>query len=372
MPTETLSADQARTSALHAQGLLDVGALGTAQEVLRQLGAVQLDTIAVLARSHELVPYARLGPIGRAAVEKAFWDTTPVATFEYWAHALCVLPIGTWPYFAFRRRAEQLKRRAKPRVGLEVLEKVRAMLRKGPVTSTELGGSRASGGWSSPSEAKAAAETLYWTGEASCVTRDRFRRVYHLTEDVIPADLLDMEPSDRECHRYLARRAVTAMGLATRKDIAEYFRLKQVDVAAALATSPELLEVRVEGWPQPAWTTSEGLLAARSADPEKSRTCLLSPFDPLVWNRERALRIFGVAVELEAYKPQSQRVNGYFAMPVLDGGRLIGSLDPAREEGVLVARHLRLSGPGAEVAARRALHEAASWTGVGEVRVEAS
>ncbi len=367
---EKLTADQARVGVLHGQGLLKADRPATAEDVLRRIGAVQLDTIAVLARSHELVPYARLGAVGRGAVEKAFWSTDDVRAFEYWAHAACVLPIESWPYFSFRRKVERAKREAKPRASAEAVAKVRKMLSSGPVSATELGGARVAGGWSDQSEAKAAAETLYWSGAAACVSRVGWKKVYHLAEDVVPADLLAARPSDSECHLYLVRAAVRAMGVATRRDIAEYFRLRLADVSAALRAASDLVPVAVEGWSEPAWTTAEGMEAALGLDAASSRVVLLSPFDPVVWNRERTERIFNFSLQLEAYKPKEERVNGYFTMPVLAGGELIGSLDPAREATTLVARHVRLSDASSRDLLESALHEAAMWVGASTTRVE--
>jgi uncharacterized protein YcaQ len=373
MPTiEKLTSGQARVSVLHGQCLLEADRQSTVEDVLRRIGAVQLDTIAVLARSHELVPYARLGAIGREVVESAFWNTDNVRSFEYWAHAACVLPIESWPYFSFRRRAERAKREAKPRASAEAVAKVRKMLSSGPVSTTELGGARVAGGWSDQSEAKAAAETLYWSGAAACVSRVGWKKVYHLAEQVVAADLLAAQPSDSECHLYLVRAAVRAMGVATRRDIAEYFRLRLSDVGAALRTAPDLLPVTVEGWGEQAWTTAEGLEAAHNLDAETSRVVLLSPFDPLVWNRERTERIFGFSLQLEAYKPKEERVNGYFTMPVLAGGRLIGSLDPVREANALVARHVRLSEPASHDLLQSALREAAMWVGASTTRIDSA
>ncbi|MEU2388973.1 crosslink repair DNA glycosylase YcaQ family protein [Streptomyces sp. NPDC012461] len=370
LTTDKLSADEARACALHAQGLLDADGPNTVEGVLRRIGAVQLDTIAVLARSHELVPYARLGAIGRKTVEDAYWSTDGVRAFEYWAHAACLLPIEAWPYFSFRRKAERAKREAKPRASAEAVDRVRTMLHAGPISAADLGASRVAGGWSSPSEAKSAAETLYWTGEAACVTRSGWKRVYHLTEHVIPPDLLATRPSDEDCHIHLVRTAVRAMGVATTRDIAGYFRQRLADVSAALHTAPDLTQVEVEGWSDPAWTTADGLEAAHTHGATPSRVVLLSPFDPLVWDRERTRRIFGLALQLEAYKPKEQRVNGYFTMPVLAGGRLVGSLDPSREGTTLAAGHLRLLDTSARDFAEQALHEAAAWVGAGTVRIE--
>src|SRR5205085_2203711 len=144
VPELTLSADEARRIALRAQGLLGAdGRRGGVPGVLRRIGAVQLDTISVLARSHELVAYARLGAIPRDRIERAYWHPSAPAAFEYWSHAACVLPLEEWPYYAFRRRALRSRGRrwhvAHERTCAEVLARLRA---EGPLTATQLGGAK--------------------------------------------------------------------------------------------------------------------------------------------------------------------------------------------------------------------------------------
>ena len=154
-----LSADEVRRITLYAQGFLGAGARrGGVTGVLRRVSAVQLDTISVLARSHELVAYARLGPVGRDAVENAYWPVKKPRTFEYWAHAACILPIADWPYYAMRRRAITARGQRWHKVSEDTCELVLARLRdEGPLTATQLGGAKAGGPWWDWSEVKIAA-----------------------------------------------------------------------------------------------------------------------------------------------------------------------------------------------------------------------
>jgi uncharacterized protein YcaQ len=368
-----ISADDARHLALRAQGLAGArDARAGVGDLLRRLGAVQLDTISVLARSHELVPYARLGAVGRAPVEDAFWGR-PARAFEYYAHANCVLPVEAWPLFAFRRRG--LRGRRRHSVAERSVREVRARLRDGPVTATDVGGARAGpGGWWNWSAEKNALETLYYRGDAVCATRRGWKRVYDLPERALPAHVLGREPSDAECYRELVRLAGRALGVATRRDVADYFRLTTVGAPAArkrlldaaLAES-DLVPVRVEGWEEPAYADPTALRARARARP---RTTLLSPFDSLVWYRARTERLFGFEMRLEAYKPRPEREHGYFAMPLLSDGRLAGRVDPAREGPTLVARAVSLVHESAAHAMAEALREAAEWVGCDAVRVE--
>ena len=371
-PMVELSADDARRIALRAQGLLGApDRRGRPQDgvrrVLRGLGAVQLDTISVLARSHELIPYARLGAVGRPAVEAAYWTDTH--SFEYWSHAACILPIEEWPHFAFRRRA-RLARGHRWHV-LEDSERscgaVRDRLKAdGPLTATELGGAKNGGPWYDWSETKIAVEWLLDTGEVVCTQRRGWKRVYDLAERAVPSELLHDDFDDRECMRRLVAQAGAAMGVATRADLADYHRLKGEQVDSVIADSG-LVPVRVEGWTKPAWADPEAL----ASEPRgRHRTTLLSPFDSLIWDRPRTERIFGFTHRLEAYVPKPKRVHGYFAMPLLSGGRLIGRVDPAREGRTLVARQVSLDGAWAVAPMARALQEAASWVDCDSVRIE--
>jgi uncharacterized protein len=375
-----ITADEARRMQLRAQGLLGTdGRRGGVPRMLERLGAVQLDTISVLARSHELVPYARLGPIGRDSVESAYWSGD--TSFEYWAHAACVLPIGEWPHFEFRRRAFRARGQRWHRVPERVCGEVLARLRAdGPLTTGDLGGGRTrpgpgGGEWWDWSEVKIAVEWLLDIGEVVCVRRVGWRRVYDLPERVVPAGLLARTASDEECLTRLVGRAGAALGVATRADLADYYRIRGDQVDAVVGATA-LVPVTVPGWKGDAWADPAALAGPVRG---RHRTTLLSPFDSLVWDRRRTSRMFGFDHRLEAYVPKHKRVHGYFTMPLLAGGRLIGRVDPAREGRTLVARQVsfeprsvrtRPRTEDAVTALRTALWQAAGWVGCDDVRVE--
>ncbi|WP_316753960.1 winged helix-turn-helix domain-containing protein [Streptomyces herbicida] len=374
-PATDLSADDARRIALRAQGFLGTpDRRAGVRGVLRHLGAVQLDTISVLARSHELIPYARLGAVGRRTVEAAYWTPASTGTpparphaFEYWSHAACILPVEEWPHFAFRRRAYRNRPHWNHDLPDGAYDQVVKQLRaEGPLTATELGGAKRTSEWWDWSGSKVAVERALMYGEVVCVERRGWKRVYDLAERAIPDALLHDELDDTECIRRLVRLAGESLGVGTRADIADYHRLKGEQVDAVIADSG-LVPVTVEGWGKPAWADPATL---ETPPRGRHRTTLLSPFDSLIWERARTERIFGFTHRLEAYVPKPKRVYGYFAMPVLSGGRLVGRVDPAREGRTLVARQATLDGAKAVPAVAQSLAEAASWVDCTDVRVE--
>ena len=356
-PRIALSADEARRIALRAQGL--VGApdrRGGVPAMLRALGAVQLDTISVLARSHELVAYARLGPLGRARIEDAYWSGD---AFEYWSHAASILPQTEWPWFAFRRRRMRERQRRWHEVHRPAVDAVRDQLASdGALTTKDLGGAKASAEWWDWSEAKIAVEWLLDVGEVVCVERRGWRRVYDLAERAIPADLLREEPSDAACLERLVAQGGRALGVATRSDLADYHRLL-LDQVDGVIEATGLVPVEVEGWDAPAWADPAALETPVRG---RHRTTLLSPFDSLIWDRKRTTRIFGFEHRIEAYVPKPKRVHGYYAMPLLAGGRIVGRVDPKREGRTLHAVQVSVE-PRAIAKMAAALREAAEWVG---------
>jgi uncharacterized protein YcaQ len=372
--------------------------------MLRQLGAVQLDTVSVLARSHELVAYSRLGAVGRGAIEAAYWGggsgyahPGEATTFEYWSHAASILPVEEWPLFAFRRRA--FARRGfhwhkEPTTAIAAVRK--ALATEGPLTATSLGGAKKGGDWWDWSDTKVAVEWLLFLGEVVCVRRVGWRRVYDLAERAIPERHRTPPrgerwssaegvpgPSDDECLRRLLERSVRVMGVGTFADVIDVHRLGPSRaltrphlerLLAELVADGRVLAVSVEGWDSPAYADPAGLA---TLEPARSRTTLLSPFDSLVWHRERTSRVFGFDYTMELYVPPDQRVHGYFTMPVLHGGRLVARVDPKREKLVLHARQVtfetgrRGAVPASSVTGTAsALREAATWVGCTEVRVD--
>ena len=409
--TGVLSGADARGLAVLAQGLVSgVLPLSPSQTAraslarrtaavdatLRHLGAVQLDTISVLARSHELVQYARLGAVGREAIETAYWGagrdlTHPVeaTSFEYWSHAACILPVEEWPWFSYRRRS--FRRRGfhwheTPTSAIDgVLTKLRT---EGPLTTTELGGAKKSSDWWDWSETKIAVEWLLYIGEVVCVRRVGWRRVYDLAERAIPerfrqadSTWVDVDgvhgPSDEDCVRELLRRSVRVCGVGTLGDLVDVHRLTSrhlprsviEEQLALLVDDGGVSPVTVEGWTGSAYADSAALGTLNNGSVAgRSRTTLLSPFDSLVWHRGRTSRLFGFDYQLEAYVPAAKRIHGYFTMPVLHGGRLVARVDPKRVRTTLHARQVTF-----EVGARgavpasaitgvaKALREAATW-----------
>jgi uncharacterized protein len=380
----TLTPDDVRRMTLRAQGFLGATSWPRSRTgvaaMLRRVGAVQLDTISVLARSHELVAYARLGPVPRPQIEQAYWHDTKPAAFEYWAHAACVLPIEQWPYYAFRRRAFQARGVRWHQVTPETCDKVLARLRaEGPLTATQLGGAKAGGPWWDWSDIKIAVEWLLDTGAVICARRTGWRRVYDLPERVLPDELLGAEPADPECLAYLAGVAAGALGVVTPADLVEYHRLnflgarsprdtKRLLTDAALAAG--LTPVALAGAKDQAWADPAALAEASAGRRGRNRVTLLSPFDSLIWDRKRTRLMFGFEHSLEAYVPKHKRVHGYFTMPLLAGGQLAGRVDPAREGKTLVARKVSLERATAAEPMAQALREAATWVGCDNVRLE--
>jgi uncharacterized protein len=368
----TLSPDDVRRMTLRAQGFLGAtswprarasrGSRVGVSAMLHRVGAVQLDTISVLARSHELVAYARLGPVSRQAIEQAYWHASRPAAFEYWAHAACVLPIEQWPYFAFRRRAFRARGVRWHQISPEACDKVLARLRaEGPLTATQLGGAKGGGPWWDWSDVKIAVEWLLDTGEVICVRRTGWRRVYDLPERVLPDELLGAEPSDAECLAHLAGVTARALGVATQADLTEYHRLSlaQTRLMTDAVLAAGLTPVAIAGLSGsskgsgtvPGWADPDALAQESAGRRGRHRVTLLSPFDSLIWDRKRTRQVFGFHHAIEAYVPKPKRVHGYYAMPLL-------------------ARQVSLDRASAAEPMAQALREAASWVGCDDVRLE--
>ncbi|MHB8797958.1 MAG: winged helix-turn-helix domain-containing protein [Thermoanaerobaculia bacterium] len=337
-PVEPLSSAAARRVALRAQGF---GRPRPTREVTgadvvrttRALGLLQLDSVNVLVRSHYLPLFSRLGPYARDLLDEAAWSGRR-RLFEYWGHAASLMPVELQPLFRWRmeraRRGEgswsSLVRFGRERAAFcdGVLAEVRD---RGPLGISELaaGGARRAGWWEW-SDGKLALEWLFWTGQVSTHGRRHFERVYDLTERVLPRAVLEAPtPEPAEAQRQLLRIAITALGVASERDLADYFRLPTVDARARIAElvdSRELVPAAVEGWDRPAF------LDPRTSAPRRVEAqALLSPFDSLVWERGRAERLFGFRYRLEIYTPSHRRLHGYYVLPFLLGDRLVARVD---------------------------------------------
>lgn len=333
----------------------------------------------VLARAHYLPMFSRLGPYPRDLIEKAAWGR-PRDLFEYWAHEASLLPLDLQPLLRWRMaRAEQgrtwngLKPFAGPRrAEADVL--LRRIEADGPLAASDLDAPKGAGGWWGWSDAKRALEWLFWAGRITTATRrGSFERVYDLTERVIPRKVLETPtPSDEDAHRELIRISARALGVATAGDLRDYFRLAPEDFhprLADLVETGELLPVRVDGWKQQAFLDPE----ARAPRRIRARA-LLAPFDPLVWERPRAERLFGVKYRIEIYTPAHKRQHGYYVLPFLLGDRIAGRVDLKSDRAADALRvqsaHAETDAPphvAADLAAE--LRLMADWLGLGRVIV---
>jgi len=372
----------ARRVALAAQGF---GRTGVATPGIRQLDALvnrmellQIDSVNVFERSHYMPAFSRLGRYDKAQLDRL--STGKEARFtEYWAHEASLVPLDTWPLLRWRmqhyRDAATRTPGAWSNANRPMLDWLRAELAaQGPLRASEIehDANKRSGPWWGWSEVKTGLEVLFRWGDVVSAGRIRFERVYGLPAQVFSAGLLDRSVSLVDAHRELVRRSARAHGIGTATDFADYFRLKTAPTLSAirdLEDEGELLPVTVPGWAAPAWLHRDARLPRRI-----DAAALLSPFDPVVWARGRAQRIFDFHYRIEIYTPEQKRVFGYYVLPVLIGDRIVGRVDLKndRQSGVLrvQAAWAQADAP-ADTAARLApvLREAAAWQGLEEIVV---
>jgi uncharacterized protein YcaQ len=381
---ETLSARQARRIAIAAQGLAE-GRPATPSSPRRlrsladRLGAIQIDSVNVLVRTHYLPAFSRLGAYPREALEAEAWGRKP-GLFEYWGHEASLMPVAMQPLLRWRMERARagetwsgLARFARER--RDYVDAVLARIeREGPVTGGDFAEGPQQAGWWNWSNGKRALEWLFWAGLITTRTRRGFERVYDLTERVLPRAIVAAPtPDEADAQRALLRIAAGAMGVATEGDLRDYFRMP---VAATKARLAELVEdgalapVAVEGWRQPAYLVP----GARAPRRLPART-LLSPFDNLIWRRERAERLFGCRVRLEIYTPAHKREHGYYVLPFLFGETIAARVDLKADRQARVLRvqaaHLEPGAQSGETARALAgeLDHMAQWLGLSGVEV---
>jgi hypothetical protein len=295
------------------------------------LGVLQIDSVNVVVRTHYLPAFSRLGAYPCEMLEREAWGAKP-SLFEYWGHEASLLPVAMQPLFRWRmeraRAGETWSGMARfARERSDYIEAVLARIeRDGPLTGGDFADGPRQAGWWSWSHGKQALEWLFWTGQITTRTRRGFERVYDLTERVLPrAVMAAPTPSEPEAHRALLLIAARAMGVATEGDLRDYFRMPVAQTRARLAElseAGELTPARVQGWKQFAY-----LVPGTKAPRQATASCLLSPFDNLIWRRERTERIFGVRIRLEIYTPAHKREHGYYVLPFLQGEAITARVD---------------------------------------------
>ena len=330
-----LSAQDARRLAIAAQGLAARPAkAGTAEllAMVRRLGVVQLDSVNVLARSHYLVAWSRLGAYDPATFDRLS-HAAPRHVFEYWGHEASLLPVELQP--ALRWRMARAKHDAWGRMRAIAKQRtlvgkvLKAVAEKGPVRAGELdlaAKPKTERGWWAWSEAKTAIEWLFWSGQVTAASRRQFERLYDLPERVLPPEIVAAATIDEHAaHAILVERAAHALGVATEADLRDYYRLPLASTRAAVAELVEagtLVRANVEGWSKPAYVHRDS-----PAPREIAARALLSPFDSLIWTRDRTHRMFGMKFRLEVYTPAPKRVHGYYVLPFLLGDTLAARVD---------------------------------------------
>lgn len=383
---QSLSLSEARRMALAAQCF---GAGKTPKSIrsiaawIARLGAVQIDSVNVLVRSHYLPVFSRCGVYERSLLDRAAYTQSGSGRllFEYWGHEASMLPLELQPLFRWRmecaRRGEGIWRSLQ-RYAVEHREQVQAVLQRiregGAMSAGELKTERGAGGWWGWSEGKKIMEWLFWTGEVSTAYRRNFERIYDLTERVIPAAILaSPTPTPEDAQRALMRVAARALGVATLRDLRDYFRLPAVAAADRLRELIEegvLTPVQVEGWKQPGFIDREAIC------PHKiSVATLLSPFDSLIWERQRTEKLFDFAYRLEIYTPAHKRRHGYYVLPFLLGEQLVARVDlkaeRSRSELQVRSGSIEAGISASKVAGplRAQLRSMGEWLGLEKVRV---
>ncbi len=392
MPAGRLSLSQARRIALAAQGFSKPRPALPATRHLRAtadlLHLIQIDSVSVLVRSHYLPLFSRLGPYDRALLDKLAWPTRGEHHFfETWAHEASLMPVAYEPMLRWRKqRARNHERvwsglsrvaREQPELVAHLLERVRL---DGPLAASEVTAprERTPGAMWDWSQEKQALEWLFVTGQLHVASRrTSFERLYDIPERVLPAAILNAPtPDEPEAKAQLLIHAAQALGVATMGDLADYFRMTVPTarpVVAELVASGELLEISVEGWKQSAFVRPGFLIPRRL-----QARALLTPFDPVVWERDRALRLFGFDYRIEIYVPAVKRVYGYYVLPFLLGDTIAARVDlKADRSGGVPTLHVKgaFGEQGIDremVAAALAveLADMALWLGLSDLRID--
>jgi uncharacterized protein len=380
----TLSRAEARRIALAAQGFRDprhtVPTMRTFNRTLARTGVLQVDSVNVLQRAHYMPLFSRMGPYDPAMLVRAA-ERRPRRIVEYWAHVQAFMPVELWPMMQHRMESYREQRgkwkvmAARPDLEADVLAAIRE---RGETTARQLDDgtpvSKESWGWNW-SDARKVLDYLFLVGELAIAGRtSQFEVRYDLPERVLPPHVLAMPvPPEDEANRELVRRAAASHGVASLRCLRDYYRMPAGSVQPAvddLVESGELVPVRVEGWGRQAYLHRDAARARKI-----HARAILSPFDPLVWERERTEHLFGFRYRIEIYVPAHKRVHGYYVLPFLLDDRLVGRVDlkADRKAGILV---VKAAYPEPEAPAETAdelaeeLRSLAGWLGLDDVVVE--
>ncbi len=382
---ESISQAQARRIALGAQGFLDprhaTPTMRTFGRTLSRTGVLQVDSVNVLQRAHYMPLYSRMGPYDVDLLRRAA-ERRPRRMVEYWAHVQAFMPVDLWPVMQHRmdhyreQRGKWLTADDDPAFEADVLAEVRL---RGECTARELddGAPRERGNWGwNWSAARKMLDYLYMSGQVAISRRNgQFEVVYAPPEKVLPLEVLAAPiPSVDDALVELVRRAAISHGVGSAQCLGDYYRIGAKRAAPAIAQlveEGELLPVQIEGWHRPAYLHRDVRLPRRV-----NARALLSPFDPVVWERARTEAIFGFHYRIEIYVPAELRQYGYYVLPFLLGDRIVARVDlkADRPGGRLLvkAAYAEPDAP-AETADELSaeLRDLAGWLGLDDITIEA-
>lgn len=385
-----LSNQSARRIALAAQGFdtrhrTAKPTWSAIERTIDRIQLLQIDSVNVLVRSHYLPLFARLGNYDRTKLDRRSLETKNRHLFECWAHEASLVPLSLHHLMRWRmhraRKGDGIYQQM-DRFTAEEPEFLKQTLahveRNGPTRVRDIPDSgKGAGGWWGWSKGKLALETLFDHGLITAAKREGFERIYDIPERVIPADILAREtPPEREVFRELTARAAAALGIATEIDLRDYFRLPIAEARTALAdclADGSIIPVAVEGWKPQAYIHRDTRIPRGAGG-----IALLSPFDPICWNRARAERLFNFHYRIELYTPQEKRKFGYYVLPFLNGDQLAGRvcLKADRENSTLLVNASHHETDADPVATAKALAPElrlmADWLGLGDVKVARS
>ena len=390
MAKSSLSISEARRLALSAQGFGSertekLSSWTAIAREIKRLHLLQIDSVNVLTRSHYIPLFSRLGAYDRTALDKRSLSHKNRHMFECWAHEASLVPLELHPLMRWRmdraRKGDSIYG-AMSQFSVDekaYLKNVLAFVKShGPTAQSDLPDkSKGAGGWWGWSKGKLALETLFAQGLLTTAKRESFERFYDLPERVIPSEILSLPtPPEREVFMRLIDLSGQALGFGTEFDLRDYFRLPVNETKKAIADAVDagiLLPVSVEGWKAPTY------LHAGAKIPRKvSASALVSPFDPICWDRPRAERLFNFHYRIELYTPAPKRKFGYYVLPFLHGDGFGGRvcLKADRENGVLLANRSHIE-PGLDhddvaTALAAELKHMSNWLGLGKVHVGAS
>ncbi len=388
-----LTAEQARRVAISSQRLHRAGVTATPAEgevttrhlmrEARRLGVVQIDSVNVFARAHYMPLFSRLGPYSMGSLDK-LGSARHQGFFEYWAHAAAFVPVDDWPLWQWRMQDHRIVAAREDSWAHENRRFLDWLLDyvhdHGAVTSSDVEHERnvRRGQWWGWSDVKQGLEHLFTTGQLAVAGRRGFEREYTTVERAIPSELREIEFTRDEAQLALTERAARSLGIFTEADLADYFRMKRADTRRALTSliaQKQVRTVTVAGWEDPTWIwAGTSVPRASSTETDTVPARLLSPFDPLVWFRERLERMFDFHYRIEIYTPSARRIYGYYCLPFLLDNQIAGRVDlkSDRKNGRLLVQAAWAEPDAPEHSSQAlaaALREAAVWQGLGDIEI---